>query len=349
MTKLFIFLLLYNTLPAQAYTLETLVAKKDIFLGESVAMTLRFKYKDAEDYELGAVKIENAKVEELDFTEYQESKTSFVEETYYRLTPLQAGVLKIAPFTMNIERLTSDYKNFDNKSKYTQHLSIHSQSITLNVQALPKGIDVLGEYTLTASVDKRSLQKGEILTLTLSLQGLGHVTNLDALTLDIPNTNSYLVMSAKSTQHHLLSKTYEIMAEKSFRIPTFELHYFDKSLNIIRTTRSEAYTINVIDKDILNNHTNKWLQPYTIIFILTFLLMVFVFIFIFYKRKRVTNKKRDFIQTVKKTKSQNQLYKILVVHLGKDKVLDDLIFLLESKDTTNYKQLKKAVIKLLLG
>lgn len=330
------------------YSLEVILNKKNIYLGESVKMALKFSYKNAEDYRLKDVKIAYFTVKELDFFDYKENNNTFVEKTNYLLTPQKSGLFTLGDFIMDVEVLTKEYKDFDNRSKYTKKFSISSDSVKLHVQKLPNNISVLGEYTIDASVDKHKVSAGEVVTLTLNLQGIGNIKNLDTLNLHIPNATSYLVMSAKSSKKHLFSKTFEIIADESYTIPPFELHYFDKNLNIVRTTQSKSFFIeldNTCKTQTQSNHF-KIINKKSHTFYIEILSGLFLILMYMFYKINVRGKKTTFLSSLKNTKSQDKLYKKLVVHLGKNSELDELIYLLESKDTSHYKQNKHLVMKL---
>ena len=350
MIKLLFISLCYCILLASEteYTLELKLDREELYLTESSSLTLLFTYSELEDYELPEIRVESAKVEELDSSDYKLADGKDVEEVHYKITPLQSGELQIGPFYTKLERLTANYTHLNNRSKYTQKLSIPSNRLLLHVKPIPDNLSAMGSYTLRAWTDKKSIKQGEVLTLTLELQGEGNIKNLDALQLDIPNTTSYLVMSSKSTQKHRYTKTFEILAENSYTIPSFSLEYFDKELGIKRVAKSDAIFIDMsTQKETTTLPMQTISQKKRLFIFLVISAILFVLALILFIKKKILKKRELFLSdALKKIKTQSMLYKKIVPYLREDTLLDSYIFSLEKPlDAKAFKKRRKEIIQ----
>jgi len=349
MTKVLFLLLLSLLLNASTppYTLTIAVDKKEIFLGDTLRLSLIFQYADLEDYEIDKIQIPNFEVKELGSKDYKTEDAKFVEEIEYKLIPQQSGSFTIGKFQVNIETIAKNYKHLNNKSKYTKKIFIQSNSIGLQVKKLPDNLSAIGSYELTTTVDKTNVKAAEVVTLTIKLEGTGNIKNLDFIKLKIPNATTYLIMSSKSEKKHILTKTYEIICEHSYKIPSLSLEYFNQELGIKRVTQSHPFDINILQakEKIKNTATLNTDEKLLFFFIGVLSMIFFLILYIFYKKITLRKKESSFINSLKNTKNSSTLYKQMVIYLGRDKELDRFIFLLETSQSSLFKEYKKSVIK----
>lgn len=351
MTKILLILLSVTLLNASVddYSLTIKVDKKEIYLGDELNLKLIFKYIDLEDYELPEIKIKNFEIKELNSLDYKQDNGSYIEEVNYKLVPQKSGKFEIGNFEVEIEIISKNYKNLNNRSKYIKKILINSNTLNLNIKGLPEGISVIGNYTLNAKVDKQKIKAGKIVTFTIELQGVGNVRNLDAMKLKIENATSFLVMSSKNSKKAFLSKTFEIIADNSYIIPAFTLEYFNKELGIKKTTQSKPFHINVINSKKIKTSAKHIVQNREkIIFFLIGMFSAFCIILFYNIYRKIKFQKNDsnLIKLIQNTKNKNDLYKKLVIFLGINEKLDILIYILEKDKKINLKKIKKEAIKI---
>ena len=319
------------------YTFEAELSQKSIFLGEATELKLIYRYKDVEDYEIIEPDFDGIVVKELSSKDYEDENNLFTEEILYSLKPQREGNFSLSNITVNTQIIDSKYKNFNNRSKYTKKFSLRAQTLMLEVKKLPNNITAIGKYQLSADVDKKSINPGEPITLTFSLKGDGNIQNLDALDLSIKNASLFLRYTTKSKRAHLQTKVYEIISNESYTIPSFELPYYDKELAILQKSRTEPIHITL--------NSDKEIPNYIYLFILTSFLVMLISIYKVKKTKKCS-REAEFISSIKSSSTKNELYKKVVVFLGKDKELDSLIYQLEDERKLNFKLIKKEILKL---
>jgi len=339
------------------FDLQMQLDKTDAYIGEESVLSVTFAYKDLEDYSLSEVDFSDFLLKELGTKEWIRADGHRVEEIRYSLTPQAEGRLILPPLKAEVEVL---------KSGHTRKISLFSNKLTLNVTALPKGLSLIGEYQLNASINRQSVNAGEAVTLVLTIEGVGNMDNLDALDLHIPGTMVY-VKSVQKRQDNTIaqySKTFEIISDRNFTIPAITLHYFDKTSQRKKTIQSRAFDIEVFANNLLRDKPKEKLDKdevfkeityeeeritgmerliYFLIGILSS--MVFMFMYKQFKNKTQPKKQPELIQVLKKIKTQDALFKKMVPHVGRDKDLDRLIYRLEGVEAVDFKEIKKEIIQ----
>jgi len=336
-----IFFLLFTLMAVNAlandYFLNVQVDKKSVFIGEKCHLKLLFHYADLEDYELPEMKMKDFDIQELNSSDYKDAKGLFVEEVNYALIARSSGTFELGNLNANIEKLTKAYKHFNNRSKYTKKFSVKSNSLILEVKKLPQDITAIGNYRITSEVNTTQTEVGKPILFTLTLQGVGNIKNLDFLILHIKHATSYLIMSSKNSTKHIYTKTFKIVANESYKIPSLELRYFDTELGIVKSSKSMQYSIYIGEKTDKQVHKSyfKNILYLSIIFFMTSLL--------YFISKKIIFKKEPLylLEQLKKVNNQDKLYKVLVPYLTKDKELDTLIYALESDNKMSFRKSKK--------
>jgi len=324
------------------YALSISTDKRTLYLGEYLNLKLTFSYADLEDYELPDLSLDGFEVKELNSSDYKKESNISVEEVNYRLTPKKSGQFTIGDLKADIQILGKDYQGLNNRSKYIKKFSVSSNSMIVNVKPLPDNVSVIGNYELSATSSKQKIKPGEIVTLTIKLKGSGNIKNLDAITLSIPNATSYIKENSAEDQNNTYTRIFEIISDQSYTIPLLELVYFDKALEIVKTTQSRAIPIEVGDTKDIQETNDENITYYIVGMVGT---LIFLLLLILYKKKKPSTDRPTLAASVKKCKDQATLYRLMVVHLGKDKTLDTLIYILESNKKSNIKEIKKEIIR----
>ncbi|SFV50388.1 hypothetical protein MNB_SM-4-1582 [hydrothermal vent metagenome] len=115
---------------------------------------------------------------------------------------------------------------------------------------------------------------------------------------------------------------YEIISNKPYIIPSFELHYFDKEENLVKKSSTSLIQVSI------DNYVQKQTQvlgnndKYIFFFLGALSILV-----------------------IKSCSKKSDLYKIIVVYLRRGKDLDSLIYQLEGENTLKFKLIKKEIIK----
>ena len=163
-------------------------------------------------------------------------------------------------------------------------------------------------------------------------------------------------------------KSFSIIANKDFEIPIIELSYFDKKTKKVVVKKSKSYKIKVkktdkktsfkglekakieekkeiIKEKIVYKTSTKQL---VLFFIFGILFTILIFGLYFYVKNRKSVQKDDLplVKSIKISKTNNEVIKVLLPYIGYNKTLDEMIFKLEKNEDIDLKNIKKEIIKI---
>ena len=93
---------------------------------------------------------------------------------------------------------------------------------------------MIGDFNISASVNKIDIKQGESVSLKLEISGVGNFDDIEDIKLDIPNATVYDNKPDVKTKYSDLgyegtyTKVFSIIPESSITIPSIKLKYFDK-------------------------------------------------------------------------------------------------------------------------
>lgn len=347
LTKILILsLLMILKLSAQTeYELSMKLSSDSVMLGGKSILTLQLKYRELEDYTVIEPRFENFSIKEISDDEYKNENGEWINELKYELSAQKQGLFELEPQKADIEFLKAGYKNFDNRHKYLQKLTLDSNSLVIKVSALPEGISVIGIYELNVSVDKKEINTGEPVRFKVSMKGKGNLQNLDGLNLKIPNVTIYEKKSV--AQMGFYEKNFEIVADDNFRIPSLSLKYFNQNSKRVEIVASEPLNVVVKNTKSKNKKEEKLTMMEKTIYFLSGVVvaLLLVYVYKFLKNLKTYNSRPMLIKELQKAKTKEILLKRVAPYIMRDKSLDRLIYRLEDVDASEFKVIKKEIIK----
>ena len=355
------------------FTLKT--DKKDFYVGENFILTMVFKYrKDSQLVKIApeGLNFENFWYKQIDDSKNFEDGDYIVSEVNFLMFALKEGNLKIEPIKINAQIMVNNsYSAFSS----TRKMKIYSNELNFNVKSLPAKINLIGNFEISASVDKQIVKKGEALSFKLNIIGSGNIDDIPDIKVPIDDVTIYenkpLVKTHISNNEYFgeWEKAYSIIANKSFTIPSVKIDFFDKNLSKVISKQTNSFNIEVLDEEIkkevvlekaadkiLTNENPKEIikvveQTSTldrVIFFflgMAFSLLIISLYFYVITSKRKKQEDKPLVKKVKESKTKDELLKILAVYLKIDVKLDKFIFELEK--TQDIDSLKKEIIKTL--
>ena len=312
------------------YSFTMQVDNTQPMVGETIHLTTHFRYDNIEEYDLAEPDYEHFNIALVDENETQENNSTWLVTQHYTLIAKKTGTLTLHPLKAHIEFIPLQYQKEYNKNHYLQKQDIFTQALTLQVAPLPQGIQVTGDYTLEASIDKNQSTQGSPVQFTVSLIGEGNLENLNYLTLHIPHTTIY----EKSTNPQ--SKTFSILANQNYIIPPIVLKYFNQKSKTVMLTSTASYAITI----------HEGTSYAYVLWVLLFLLLASAWYGLFVLHTlRYVDKKHMLIKALKACKNKEALLKKVAPYIGKDRGLTRLIYRLEGCNDGEFKEVKKEIIK----
>ena len=240
--------------------LDINLSKNKVHVGEMVRFNLIFKKKPN-------VPVYKLDIEEPKFEDFWVKKVDGVKEgvdgeyttqTYtYLLFAQKSGELKIPAITANIGQLSRQNRRgidpFFNSSfgQQVRYTKVFSNELSLDVEPLPNGLELYGDFDIKVEVDKRSVLANKPLNLTISVDGLGNIDDVQKFELDIPGVVTYanepVIKSGIKDDIYFghFEQKIVIIADGSYTIPPFTIRYFDQNSQQERVKESEPIAITV--------------------------------------------------------------------------------------------------------
>jgi oxygen tolerance protein BatD len=241
----------------QDYFIKAVVDNPTPFVGQQI--TYHFMLYDAiglngplyepSDFE-GFWRIDLAdvaqRVEQLNGRQYS------VSEIRTALFPTRTGDISIAPAGVLLPETDSQTKR-----------ELKSNVVAVQVLPLPEGAPegfsgAVGQFEMTATLDRQSVKLGEPITLRLTVTGTGNVEQLSLPSFPIPSTWR---MYENPTSYTALQKDDKVIGSKTFELlifpdhvgseslPAITLRYFDPSILAYRSVASAAMPVEVLPSD----------------------------------------------------------------------------------------------------
>jgi hypothetical protein len=238
----------------QDYFAEVSVDNPTPYIGQQI--TYRFRFYDA-------VGVSNPLYEAPDFEGFWRIDKSGVSRTAQQLNnrqytiaelqtalyPTRPGSITIAPATITLPETV-----FRAEEKFT------TQPVTLDVKPLPEGAPdgftgAVGQFELSATLDRQSALLGQTFTLKLTVTGTGNVEQL-ALP-DFPELPAWHIY-ANPTSFTSSETNGVVVGQKVFEylfipsqtgqldLPTMTLTYFDPSTAAYRSINTVPISVNVL-------------------------------------------------------------------------------------------------------
>lgn len=307
-------------------------------------------------------------VEQIDSTQ---DNTLHHARIHYRyiLYPLRTGDINIT-FDL-VERVTDEEKvaysfsgdRDDFKKLETKDRKVDVPPIPLHVRALPKNIQLVGNFKLSYEIKKHQVQSHEPIAMKVIIEGEGYPPVLERLYLEDGGftlfTQKPLVQKMLLKDHLKYRVTY-VMAlshDKSFDLPKLRLHAFDpvsKKAYELTIPKQHFEVIPVEAKELLDRTDNP--KPLHVDFSwVGSLLGCLVVFFAGYMtaislkwKRRVTAAERDpLTEKVEACKDKKELMQLLMATDSKrfEETIERLERSLYRKEKKNFKQIKEEVLE----
>ena len=248
------------------------VNKSNAYIGEAIELTLLFKRDNRAkllDIEFYEPKFDNFWVKKIgNEKNYQESNYT-VYELKYLIYPQKSGIINIDPnyIQIAVPQGTRDAFGFSiNIPKYSK---IYSNTLSLNIKKLPNNLKLVGDFNMSAKINKSEVKAGEAVNLTIFISGEGNFDDIETQRLDIANATIYAESPKKSAKMidskivNTFKQNFAIIANEDFTIPSINIKYFNTKSNKIYTLKSKEFHIKVLNPNINSNikiETNKSIQ-----------------------------------------------------------------------------------------
>ena len=163
--------------------------------------------------------------------------------------PQKAGKLEIGPLKIGLITRDNRYENNFFLTSSTKSTPVYSNTINLDIKTLPNDIKLIGDFEISTTIDKNSIEQGDAVAFNVTIKGRGNIDDIDEVKLNIPNTTVYENSAVKkydmtnNKYGGVYTKAFSIVGTQDFKIPSITIKYFDKDTKTIKILKTKRYDI----------------------------------------------------------------------------------------------------------
>ncbi|MBN2824854.1 MAG: BatD family protein [Campylobacterales bacterium] len=363
MKNLFLTLLLLTSIYANDIAITMQLSKTKAYVGEVLVLDVNISQTDHSKvmlFQFSPQKSDKYQFYQVDFKE--DNRHHNLKHRYrYLIYPTSSGVVEIG-FDM-VKSITDDSKiaysisgDRDNvKGLVKKDIPVMVTPLTLDILPVPKGVELIGDYTLEYTIDKSTADAFEPINLAVSIKGSG--LTLEAFEL-INKSPTYTLFKQKPVvkNYHLQDSTkssiewhYALSAQKNFTLDAIELKAFNPAThkNYTLSIPKTQFTINAIKKEELVDKVDYPKAAKSIDWGWLFLVISYIGIFIagfltprdILKRfKKEIIVQSEFEVEIEEAKTKKELLALLLAQ--NDRRFESIIDTINNKETHTLKKLK---------
>ena len=348
------------------FSVDVKIDKSDVYVGEPIKVDVNFRYKinaKADKIAITPLKMNDFWIKNLD-KPIVSNQGDIVTQTYrYIVFPQKEGDFETPQIEASIGTIKANSGGnffndpfFSNMDRTMQWKKLFSNKMYIHVKPLPENLEVYGSFDFKARVDTREVKANKPVNLTLEIDGQGNIDDIEKFSIDIDEVVAY--SDEPTIQTSLTGEVYggkfvqkiALIADKDFTIPSFKFKYFDKNSHKIVIKTTEPISIKVkgskqnvpvakIDaiskktdipiatsSQIVEKNSDKDFLYLLVGFLVGILVSIAYVKFPFNKKEK---KDIPIIQKIKKSKTDRELFDILIAYGQNDIFIQSQLEILE--------------------
>ncbi len=329
-------------------TLELNISKKSAYVGEPIKLSYIFKYHNS--LKLSRVSFHPPAFQGFWVKREKKSPTR-VEGNFTKyminfiLYPQRSGELTIGKGVINAALLTKQKKRYYSY-RHMKWKTLSTKARQIEVKPLPNGLEAFGKYHLNVAVDRNKTAPNEPVTLTIRIEGVGNVDDIEKFDLHIPECTVYGEEPERISQLKdgeniaLFRQKFVILCDRDYTIAPIAFRFLDSSSYSAKSLRSTPFHIKVTGgkkEEATSPKTEKATPSYKkieardLLFTLLGVMVGMGLMFLLLKRRADPKAKALSIrEKIRKSKSERELLHVLLPYLGVSCRLDQIIKVLEA-------------------
>lgn len=220
--------------------------KKELYVGETFDLTLILKQKTASkavDSEFLPPEFKGLWVKSKSEPKRHQDGEYTITELVYTMAAQRAGKLNIPKAQMRIASRANRADSWGAWIPTIKWKTYFSNELEIDVKELPGGVSLVGDFKISATVDKKEVNANEAVNITINVTGLGNLEDIKSFK---PNIGGVSVFDEKiSIKGNSLTQKIAFVSERSFVIPSFSLKFFDPKTKEIKTVSTKKIHVEV--------------------------------------------------------------------------------------------------------
>lgn len=335
-----------------------------MYVGEETTIDIVFKYKEHTNIrriQIDELVINGFAIKRLKSVKPTKQQGYIVYKESYIVSPLKTG-----NFTINSHKVT-----IGTNSQQTDFFGMtllkwqkaYSNTVSIKVLPIPQDIRVIGDFNISATIDKTQTAPNKPINMYVSITGYGNTEDIENFKLDIQGVSvfSEAPTTKRAKNSTIWTQKFSLISESSYKIPQMSFKFFHKSTKTIKTIKTKSFDIKVVGKTTakpkLIEKPKKPKKPKTkksintdyryyygfAGLILGGLIVLLYLKFVPKNRRELEN---DTQIAIKKSKNDKELY-VVLSKLDNARIISDILDALEQNiyKNTKYKINKNDIIK----
>ncbi len=331
-------------------------SQTDLYVGEEMVVDIVFRYKEY-------LNIRQIQIDELTKKEFAIKRLKSAKPTKangyitykdsYKISPMSAGEFEIPPHKVSIgtDSMQTDFFGIP----LLKWHKIYSNALAIKVSALPQDVTVIGEFEISATVDKTQTKPNQPINMLINIAGRGNIEDIDPFKLEIDNVSVFSEAPSvrRDKNGAVWTQKLSVVSDDNFQIPAIELRFFHKPTKKVKTIKTKSFDISVAGKTeakpkiyekakkpkkakkkqkrSISSGTDRYIYGAGGLLLGGLLVLLYFRL----KNKKTPANDTDIDKAIKKSKTDKELYTVLS-RLENAKAISDIIDKLEQniyKDT----------------
>ena len=231
------------------FILELKTDKKEVFVGESFDVDLVFKQKksvQALDSKFYPPKLNGFWIKYQSKPQKTQERDYVVTTIHYKMAAQRAGELEIAPAKIKIAQRVLRRDFFDMMNSAVVWKTYFSNGIKMKVLAPPKGLKLVGDFTIDFQVDKTKVYPNEAVHGIITIKGEGNLEDIEKFNPYIQNANVFAKKPKIDEQNSVFTQEIAFVGDSDFTIPSMKLRFFNPKTKKIENLATKPIKITLL-------------------------------------------------------------------------------------------------------
>lgn len=228
--------------------------KKSVYVGEPLKVTINLKQRhnaEAVDSKFAPPELKNFWIKEQQQGRRFEEGDYTVTKVIYIMAAQKSGKQHINRAQLQVAQRTHSRDAWGQWFPQLQWRSFFTNELDIDVKPLPQGVDLVGDFKITATLDKNEVAANDAVNLTLRVMGSGNFEDISSLKPFIQGVNIF--EEDATTKSFIENGVYKgvwqqkmaFVSEHDYSIPAIELKYFDPKTERIKTIATQPLHVKI--------------------------------------------------------------------------------------------------------
>ena len=239
------------------FSLRMQANKTKVMMGEPFIVTVYFALKEgirlSQDIQYSAPNISDFIATNVAEQKTYKKGTYQVQEIRYIVTPQKEGNFTITPAQAKIGLPDRSRRDIFGLSYATKWIQTMSNSLEVEVVPLDKESDLIGDFSIDISIDKKQVKKNKPVNLILKIEGTGSLEGFEFSEYQIDGVTVYSDEAKIETKivdgeiHSTYTKSFAFISDTDFTIDTEDLSIYNPETKEKKSVELQSFEIKVED------------------------------------------------------------------------------------------------------